>query len=242
MTEEKKKSREISRREFLKDAGLLVGGTAIGSTVLLAACGGEETTKTIETTKTVEVAATYEESEGYLVVDQKKCCGCTTCMLTCSLVHEGEENLSLARIQIVQNSYGRLPTDIEINQCRQCVNPLCVQVCPTGACHVDTANGNVRVIDESECIGCQQCIAACPFIPHRTIWNAETNKSTKCDLCINTPFWNQTGGPDGKQACVESCPMKAINLVKTTPTQLDTDGYNVNLRNEHWAWLGLPAD
>ncbi len=53
MTEEKKKSGEISRREFLKDAGLLVGGTAIGSTVLLAACGdGETVTEKVTTTVT----------------------------------------------------------------------------------------------------------------------------------------------------------------------------------------------
>jgi aerobic-type carbon monoxide dehydrogenase small subunit (CoxS/CutS family) len=71
MTEEKKgKSGEISRREFLRDAGLLVGGTAIGSAVLLAACGGENETVTstktvtttaaggtVTTTKTVEVPA-----------------------------------------------------------------------------------------------------------------------------------------------------------------------------------------
>jgi len=45
MTEKKKNgSGGKTRREFLKDAGLLVGGTAIGSTVLLAACGGGETT------------------------------------------------------------------------------------------------------------------------------------------------------------------------------------------------------
>ncbi len=50
------KSGEISRREFLKDAGLLVGGTAIGSTILLAACGdgdAETTTVTKTTTSTV---------------------------------------------------------------------------------------------------------------------------------------------------------------------------------------------
>lgn len=47
-----KKSGEISRREFLKDAGLVVGGAAIGSTVLLAACGGEETTETVTQTQT----------------------------------------------------------------------------------------------------------------------------------------------------------------------------------------------
>jgi len=271
MTEKEKKERgEISRREFLKDAGLVVGGAAIGSTVLLAACAGEETTETVTatqtttqtmtqtatqtetvtatqtqtvtTTETVEVPATYPASGGYLVVDSKKCCGCTTCMLACALVHEGEENLSLARIQVIQDSFGRFPDDTSINQCRQCVNPLCVQVCPTGACHVDTANGNVRVIDESLCIGCKLCIEACPFIPHRTIWNAEKNKATKCDLCLDTPFWSESGGPSGKQACVEACPMKAIKLVTTTPTQLETDGYEANLRNEHWGWLALAMD
>ena len=42
MSEEKKKeSGEISRREFLKDAGLVVGGATLGSTVFLSACGGD---------------------------------------------------------------------------------------------------------------------------------------------------------------------------------------------------------
>jgi carbon-monoxide dehydrogenase small subunit len=60
--EEKKESGEISRREFLKDAGLVVGGAAVGSTVLLSACGGETTTetKTVETTKTVTTTETVE--------------------------------------------------------------------------------------------------------------------------------------------------------------------------------------
>jgi carbon-monoxide dehydrogenase small subunit len=45
----------------LKDAGLLVGGTAIGSTVLLAACGGGETetvTNTVTQTQTNTVTST----------------------------------------------------------------------------------------------------------------------------------------------------------------------------------------
>ena len=59
MTEEEKEkeSGEISRREFLKDAGFVVGGAAIGSTVLLAACGpGEVTTETVTTTTTETVS------------------------------------------------------------------------------------------------------------------------------------------------------------------------------------------
>jgi len=60
MTEKEKETKGISRREFLKDAGLLVGGTAIGSTVLLAACGGGETdtvTNTVTNTATVTSTA-----------------------------------------------------------------------------------------------------------------------------------------------------------------------------------------
>ena len=56
MTEKEKETKGLSRRDFLKDAGLLVGGTAIGSTVLLAACGGGETetvTNTVTNTATV---------------------------------------------------------------------------------------------------------------------------------------------------------------------------------------------
>jgi len=51
MITKKGKSGKLSRRDFLKDAGLLVGGAAIGSTVLLAACAGETETETM--TKTV---------------------------------------------------------------------------------------------------------------------------------------------------------------------------------------------
>ena len=61
----------------------------------------------------------------------------------------------------------------------------------------------------------------------------------KCDLCIDTPYWNEKGGPGGKQACVENCPMKAIKFVAETPVQTETEGYDVNLRNDHWLNLGL---
>ncbi len=43
---------KISRREFLKDAGLVVGGATIGSMAFLNACGGETKTVTETVTKT----------------------------------------------------------------------------------------------------------------------------------------------------------------------------------------------
>jgi protein NrfC len=220
--------KKMNRREFL-----------VGSSAALAA-GALAATPAIRTAAASEPQeVSYPESKGYLVYDSKKCIGCTTCMLACSLVHYGEHNLSLSRIQIIQDSFGKFPDDLQIAPCRQCVTPPCVINCPTGAAFIDIENGNVRRIDEEKCIGCQTCIEMCPQQPHRPIWNHIIGKATKCDLCIDTPFWNEKGGVNGKQACVEACPMKAIKFVTTIPDQKETEGYDVNLRNEHWLNLGL---
>jgi len=177
-------------------------------------------------------------SDGYLLVDTKKCSGCTTCMMACSLAHTGEVNLSLARIQVVQNSFGAFPNDIEIAQCRQCPYPACVDACPTGANHVDTKRGNVRTIDASKCIGCERCVEACPFTPSRVQWNFEEKHSQKCDLCADTPFWDEKGGPDGKRACETLCSMRAISFTREIPRQ-NEDGYSVDLRGPSWDAFGF---
>ena len=171
-------------------------------------------------------------SGGYLLVDSKECQGCQCCMMACSLVHEGEANLSLSRIQVMQNILDNWPDDIKIVQCRQCVDPQCVGVCPTGVLHVDIANGNIRVIDKSECNGCRLCIDACPFRPQRIIWNPTAGKAIKCDLCIDAPYWGEKGGPGGKQACVEICPQKAIKFTGKVPEQTGDAGYDLNFKEE----------
>jgi len=181
-------------------------------------------------------------SEGYLLVDTKKCSGCLSCMLACSLVHEGKENLSLSRIQIVQDSFGKFPADITIAQCRQCEDPPCVRACETGALHAEKYNKNVRVIDERKCIGCMRCMQSCPYTPVSVQWNFETKHAQKCDLCAKTPYWNEQGGAGGMQACVEVCPMNAITFTDLMPLQEGDSGYDVNLRDETWAVLGYPID
>ncbi len=225
-------ARNCTRRAFLVSSGAAIAADALSSHTPIAA---------VAATATPAAAAetAYAAAKGYLIYDSKKCAGCVTCMLSCSLVHEGKENLSLARIQISQSSFAKFPDDIKIAICRQCITPVCVQSCPTGACFVDSANGNVRRINSAKCIGCKTCLSACPQQPNRTVWNPATKKSLKCDLCLDTPYWNEKGGPNGKQACVEVCPMKALKFVADTPDQTETDGYDVNLRNEHWQNLGL---
>ena len=57
---------------------------------------------------------------------------------------------------------------------------------------------------------------------------------------LKTPYWNETGGLNGKKACVEICPLDAIVFTTILPRSKEGDGgYNVNLRGEEWERLGL---
>lgn len=216
--EEIKKS--VSRRDFLKSGSIAVAAGALGTYAAIPASAAPNSDD-----------ESYEPSTGYIVYDSRLCLGCQSCMYACSLSHEGAASPSLSRIQIIRDapSFTKYPYDIVMSVCRQCVTPLCVQNCPTGACHVDTANGNVRVIDPDQCIGCKTCIESCPRRPHRTVWNPDREISMKCDLCINTPYRDLKGGPDGHQACVDICPAKALKLVHEPPPQTDVIGYDVDM-------------
>ncbi len=223
---------ELSRRKFLKYTGTIV--FVVGSSgYLLNECGAKEAESGIAV------------SDGYLVVDVEKCQGCISCMLACSLVHEGALSLSFSRIQILQDSFEKFPDDLTIEQCRQCEAPACVEACPEDALTAKAEFGHVRIVDKEKCTGCGSCFLACPHTPARlSVVEDETFnqklKSLKCDLCANTPHhWDEKGGgPDGKQACVEVCPVGAIAFTRKLPVQEGKSGYKVNLRDENWVRLG----
>jgi protein NrfC len=87
-----------------------------------------------------------------------------------------------------------------------------------------------------------RCVNACPYPPGRAIWNHEDGHAQKCDLCVDTPHWDENGGPDGKQACVQVCPLGAIRFTDVIPAQEGDEGYKVNLRGDGWRKLGYPAE
>ena len=104
------------------------------------------------------------------------------------------------------------------------------------------------MVDKTKCIGCGDCVEACPYTPSRSIVASDGNfnddeKGRKCDLCAITPYhWDRAGGgPDGKQACVEVCPVEAIKFTKMIPVQEGDKGYKVNLRGPNWRRLGYPS-
>ncbi|MDI6901557.1 MAG: 4Fe-4S dicluster domain-containing protein [Anaerosomatales bacterium] len=217
----------VSRRQFLTGFGGLGVGVVLGGSLFRGFLLPDEV---------VAIPA----SDGYLLVDSKKCQGCNTCMMACSLTHHGVQSLSLSRIQVVQDPFVAFPEDKSVLQCRQCPHPACVEACPTKAMHVDSETG-VRTVDAAKCIGCQECVNACPFDTSRVVWNTADKHAQKCDLCKDTPFWNETGGADGKRACEQVCPVGAISFTTEIPLQ-SNEGYEVNLRDAGWAKIGYPID
>lgn len=217
----------VSRRQFLTGIGAVGVGAVLGGTVFAGFLLPDSV---------IAIPA----SGGYLIVDSKKCQGCNTCMMACSLTHHGVQSLSLSRIQVVQDPFAGFPADKSVAQCRQCPAPSCVEACPTKAMHVDKSTG-VRMVDVAKCIGCQACVNACPFNTSRADWNSEDKHAQKCDLCLDTPFMDGDGGPGGRQACVAVCPVGAIAFTKEIPLQTDA-GYDVNLRDAGWAALGYSTD
>lgn len=215
----------VSRRGVLTGLGVFSMVAAFGAPVLLA-----------------DDRLVIPNSEGFLVVDRKKCQGCGTCMMSCSLAHAGVSSYSLSRIQVLQDSFADWPDDVLIATCRQCKDAPCVQVCPTGANRADPKHGHVRRIDPDKCIGCKLCIARCPYTPVRLQWDSKRRKSQKCDLCVDTPFLDEKGGPGGVQACVRSCPVGAIAFTREMPDQAREDSYEVNLRGAAWKQMGISTD
>jgi protein NrfC len=234
-------AKRMGRRRFLQLSEGLAAGGALLSTLLPG-----------------EAIAAVAASGGYLVVDTKKCQGCVSCMIACSLVHEGEASLSRSRIQVLQNPFDRWPHDISIQQCRQCVDPACLTACRFGAVRVDPKRGNVREIDRDKCTGCEACIDKC-HEKHgisRVVTLADKRKGTgivmdKCDLCRQARFkWDpqlrvksdaKTNGASCEQACVAVCPVGAIRFTAQTPEQTGDSGYRVNLREKGWGELGYPT-
>lgn len=87
-------------------------------------------------------------------------------------------------------------------RCMHCLQPACASVCPVKAI-TKYPEGPV-VVDQNKCIGCQYCVAACPFGIMR--YDPVENKVFKCTLCADRLR-------EGLQpACTQACPTEALKF------------------------------
>ena len=139
-----------------------------------------------------------------IVVDLDRCIGCHGgCQVACKMEHEIGLGPSRSKL------YTMGPTGVFPNlqmyflplMCQQCQNPTCVEVCPTGACYKDDADGVIK-IDQDACIGCESCKNACPY--EAIYMNKEMRVADKCNVCESR---RETGE---EPACVRNCSGRAL--------------------------------
>lgn len=211
----------LSRRRFV--AGM-------GATGVIAALGAGAFEQFVPEGAEVVVPV----SNGYLLVDPRKCSGCGNCAVACSIARHGVTHAARGYIQTHQDHFREYPNDLKMYPCRQCKNPNCVRVCPTGALHVDADEGT-RIVDRDICIGCLRCTAAC-IQPIAAVHWVE-GAVEKCDLCATSEHWKPAAGGADSHACVAVCPMDAIRFSKRIP---DSDeAYEPIMRGASWETLGF---
>jgi formate dehydrogenase iron-sulfur subunit len=159
-------------------------------------------------------------SEKIKLYDATKCTGCRGCQLACKqwnqLPAKQTENRGtyqnppdlqpntwlLMRFQEISDGNGGVKWLFRKDACMHCTDAACVKVCPSGALY-HTQYGTVG-LDQSKCIGCKECIYACPFDVPR--YDPATDKIAKCDMC----FSRVDNALD--PACVKACPTGALQF------------------------------
>ena len=137
-----------------------------------------------------------------IVHDSSKCDGCRSCIDACGRAHNlppGKANCRILEVKEVKE--GEVVKKFVYFSCMQCRKPQCAEACPTGAMRRE---GDVVILKDELCVGCLNCIFACPWgVP---IFNENTGKVSKCDLCVDRVKAGQ------KPYCVEACPNGALEV------------------------------
>jgi Fe-S-cluster-containing dehydrogenase component len=97
-----------------------------------------------------------------MVIDLKRCIGCYGCQIFCKAENATPPGILWSWVLFRES--GRYPDVHKIHLpllCMHCEVAPCVEVCPTGAT-VRRPDGIVT-IDHTKCIGCRNCIIACPY-------------------------------------------------------------------------------
>ncbi len=139
----------------------------------------------------------FVAEEKRLFVDPQRCIGCRACVQACSECpdHGGDSMIHLDQVDSA-TSVQTVPT-----VCMHCDDPACATACPTHAIRKGE-DGVVHTAMVERCIGCTNCVVACPFgVPK---YDASRDLMMKCDLCYDRT------SRDLKPMCATVCPSEAL--------------------------------
>ncbi len=138
-----------------------------------------------------------DDDRPVFVIDQSRCIGCEACVQACMEcgTHRGRSLIHLDTIDRAAT------TQTAPMVCMHCEDPTCAQVCPADAIK-QTESGVVQSALKPRCIGCSNCVLACPFgVPK---YMAEIDQMMKCDMCTDRPSVGL------KPMCASVCPSEAL--------------------------------
>ena len=141
-----------------------------------------------------------------MLVDQKSCVTCGACVVACKEENNVPDGYHRDwTVEVVSGTFPNLTMELRSERCQHCENAPCVMVCPTGASYY-TKDG-VVLIDHEKCVGCQACIAACPYGARYV--NPEYKYVDKCTYCYHKV---KDGKYTSEPACVAVCPTFALSF------------------------------
>lgn len=134
-------------------------------------------------------------------IDLSRCSGCEACTTSCISWNNLEIGMRWVRVAEVES--GRYP-DVKVATipipCQHCGDPKCMKACPENALSKRQEDGIV-LVDQDKCIGCRQCLIACPFgVPQF----GKNGLMQKCNFCLDRTVKGMA------PACVAACPMRAM--------------------------------
>lgn len=157
------------------------------------------------------------EGEQYAFdVDLDACSGCKACVSACHHMNGLDPTETWRSVGQLYGQNGLPVIQHVTTACHHCVDPGCLNGCPTNAYEKDPDTGIVRHLDD-QCFGCQYCTMACPYeVPQ---YSAEKGIVRKCDMCHGRLAEGEA------PACVQACPNEAIRIttVNVAETVATTD-------------------